>query len=117
MSTREGITYSNPRQSTLFSFYSLASGNVTYPEFLTMMTELRKLQQSVDELHKVFVDMDTDSTGYLSKEEIRVSIVEKGNDITAEDMEDVMEQMDLNADGKINYKGNVSSKIWTIITK
>ena len=63
----------------------------------------------VEELKKLFVQLDTDNTGTLCKSEFREAL--KGVDITDDAVEQLFERIDVNSSGELEYSEFISASL------
>ena len=97
----------NPQEAELREMIKLYdkddSGTIDLTEFMDMMNNKMKEQEEEEELFETFKVFDKDNDGLLSADEIRYVI--NAVDETLDDylLEELIEQADLDKDGKINY--------------
>ncbi|XP_070556029.1 calmodulin-like [Ptychodera flava] len=84
-------------------------GRVNYKEFAKIirnedpMDAYNHTDPSHQGLMDVFHDIDEDGNGYITIEELRHALRKIPQHYTDEDIEDMMEEADINGDGKVNY--------------
>jgi calcium-dependent protein kinase len=78
------------------------NGTLDYGEFVAATIHLQRLDND-DHLQKAFTHFDTDRSGYIEVEELRVAI---GNDSAAAEasvINGILEEVDTDKDGRISY--------------
>lgn len=80
------------------------SGEIEFPEFLTMMTKRLHVDPD-DEMREAFRVFDRDGDGFISAAELRVVMTNLGEKLTDEEVTDMLKEADKNGDGKIDYNG------------
>jgi calmodulin len=79
------------------------NGYVDYDEFIQMMTQTQLKPISADEeLRKTFNVFDIDGNGYISADEIKKTMSHLGENLTDEEVNDMIKAADKNGDGKID---------------
>lgn len=125
------------------SLWVVGSGTVDFDEFLVMMVRCMKEEskgKSEEELAEVFRMFDKyalyfqsillcishyllymfiivslrNGDGYIDLEELKNMLESTGEAITEDDIEELMKDGDKNNDGKIDYDGKFTLKIWYI---
>lgn len=74
-------------------------GEIAYTEFLSAVMQDR-IRQHEDVLRKVFAKFDPDNCGYITVDDLRYVI---GDEFDGEDVEDLIQEADPSANGKISY--------------
>lgn len=59
-----------------------------------------------DDLRDAFQLFDTDCNGYISKRELTFVLTSLGEQITDAAVENMIKEVDLDGDGRVNYEGN-----------
>ena len=54
---------------------------------------------------------DRNSDGYISKSELHRTMTDLGIDLTKEDLDVMMDEADINRDGRIDYAGQTNSPV------
>ncbi|RNA25662.1 calmodulin 12 [Brachionus plicatilis] len=79
------------------------NGYVDYDEFIQMMTQTNiKPQNAEDEVKKTFDIFDIDGNGYISADEIKKTMQNIGENLTDDEVKDMIKAADKNGDGKID---------------
>lgn len=80
-------------------------GEIDFQEFLEMMA--RKLggqeQNQNEELKQAFKVFDKDGDGYITATELKLVMKQLGEDLTQEQLNDMMREADTNSDGRIDF--------------
>lgn len=82
-----------------------SSGTINFDEFLNLM--YGKYPDQDDELRSVFQVFDKDNNGYITKDELKKAMEKMNQDVTDEDIEEMMKEADVNNDGQVNYDGKL----------
>ena len=85
-----------------------ADGNCTidFPEFLTMMARKTKEADTEKEIREAFKVFDKDGNGLISESELRQVMVNLGEKLTDEEVDEMIREADIDGDGQVNYEGN-----------
>ncbi|NXA45910.1 CETN2 protein, partial [Nothocercus julius] len=78
------------------------SGKINFESFLKVMTQKMAEQCSKEEILKAFKLFDRDGTGKISFEKLKLVAVEIGEDITDEELQEMIDEADLDGDGQVN---------------
>ena len=84
----------------------LGNGKVEYSEFEDMMASQMGEPITADDLKYYFKKFDTNGDGFITSDEL--GLVMKtfgGRSYTKEEIDDMIKQADVDADGKVSYKG------------
>ena len=60
----------------------------------------------VKELEAAFATFDKDKSGYVDIKELRFALTHLGEKLKKKDIDKLFKEMDVNKDGKLDYKGN-----------
>lgn len=82
-----------------------SSGNVDFQEFLKMMTHHIDEITYEEELKQVFRAFDHNNNGFISIEELSQAMKTMGEQLTDEDINEMMSMADSDKDGKISFEG------------
>ncbi|XP_073008791.1 calcium-dependent protein kinase 3 [Typha latifolia] len=77
-------------------------GKLDYGEFLAVSLHLQRMAND-EHLRKAFSYFDTDRNGYIEPEELRKALVEDGAADTMEVVNDILQEVDTDKDGRISY--------------
>jgi len=93
--------YAEQDISDIFASVDLNSnGHIMYTEFLAAAISAQGHIEE-DRIAEAFDRIDSDDTGYISKENLREAL---GKDCSPEEVDKIMESTDKNKDGKISYQ-------------
>ena len=80
------------------------SGNIDFQEFLGLMAWKMKESGIEEELIEAFKVFDRDGNGMISAHELRFVMSTSGEQLTEDDIEEMIRQADENGDGYIDYE-------------
>jgi len=80
------------------------SGTIEFAEFLDMMTAKMSQRDSKEEILKAFRLFDDDETGKISLKNLRRVAKEIGENMTDEELKEMIEEADRDGDGEINQE-------------
>ncbi len=80
----------------------LSSATVTYDEFVEMVTPRMQNRDSREEIMKVFALFDDDNTGSISYKNLKRVATELGENLTDEELQEMIDEADRDGDGVIN---------------
>ena len=78
----------------------------------------KKQEENADpeqELKEAFQVFDKDGNGYISKEELRHVMINLGEKLTDDEVDEMMREADTDGDGQVNYRGMAGPLIVGII--
>nr|XP_009688730.1 PREDICTED: centrin-1-like [Struthio camelus australis] len=78
------------------------SGKINFESFLQVMTQKMAEPYSKEEILRGFRLFDHDGTGKISFEKLKLVAVEVGEDITDEELQEMIDEADLDGDGQVN---------------
>ncbi|OVA09882.1 EF-hand domain [Macleaya cordata] len=79
------------------------NGTIEFVEFLNLMARKMKEADAEDELKEAFKVFDKDQNGYISANELRHVMINLGEKLTDEEVEQMIKEADLDGDGQVNY--------------
>jgi Ca2+-binding EF-hand superfamily protein len=79
------------------------SGSIEFNEFLTMMAKRMSEITPEEELLEAFRVFDKDGSGTISVDELREVMKNLGENLTTEELEEMIKEADSNNDGAIDY--------------
>ncbi|XP_073005761.1 calmodulin-like [Typha latifolia] len=79
------------------------NGTIEFGEFLNLMARKMKENDGEDELKEAFKVFDKDQNGYISASELRHVMINLGEKLTDEEVEQMIAAADLDGDGQVNY--------------
>ena len=86
------------------------SGTIDFPEFLKMMANKIKDENSEEEIREAFQVFDKDGNGVVTPNELRNVLHHIGEKLTDEEIDEMINEADMDGDGTINYEEFVD---WT----
>ena len=90
------------RQMFLDMDKDLSSATVSYDEFIEMVTPRMLNRDSREEILKVFALFDDDNTGAISFKNLKRVANELGENLTDEELQEMIDEADRDGDGVIN---------------
>ena len=88
------------------------SGSIEFPEFLLLMALHTNQEMTEDEMREAFRVFDKDERGNIPEAEIRNVLAALGEDITEEEIEELILEGDADGDGCINYGEFITMMTW-----
>ncbi|BFG13976.1 calmodulin-like protein 11 isoform X2 [Prunus yedoensis var. nudiflora] len=79
------------------------NGTIEFAEFLSLMANKMKETDAEEELKEAFKVFDKDQNGYISATELRHVMINLGEKLTDEEVEQMIKEADLDGDGQVNY--------------
>ncbi|KAF3456922.1 hypothetical protein FNV43_RR01576 [Rhamnella rubrinervis] len=79
------------------------NGTIEFAEFLNLMAKKMKETDAEEELREAFKVFDKDQNGYISANELRHVMINLGEKLTDEEVEQMIREADLDGDGQVNY--------------
>ncbi|XP_064624439.1 EF-hand calcium-binding domain-containing protein 7-like isoform X11 [Lineus longissimus] len=92
----------NPSQKSLAKHWPNGTSTMTFDDFVECCK--KEPVTSEDDLLKAFRQIDTNGDGYLSHSELYKVMTSKGEKMTREEVSDMIDEVDENKDGKLDYK-------------
>ncbi|XP_022846949.1 calmodulin-like protein 8 isoform X1 [Olea europaea var. sylvestris] len=80
------------------------NGTIEFTEFLNLMSKKMKETDADEELKEAFKVFDKDQNGYISANELRHVMINLGEKLTDEEVEQMIKEADLDGDGQVNYE-------------
>ena len=81
------------------------NGNIDFSEFLEMMAKKGKTRDMEEEIKEAFRVFDKDGNGFISKDELKHVMQSLGENLTSEEVEEMIREADIDGDGQVNYDG------------
>ena len=82
------------------------TGNLDFESFLNIVAS-REFDDEDHEgaLKEAFRMFDRDGNGYIDAEELRICMINLGEKLTLEEVEEMIREVDVDFDGRMNYEG------------
>ncbi|MCL7025024.1 hypothetical protein MKW94_021092 [Papaver nudicaule] len=80
------------------------NGTIEFGEFLTLMAKKMKETDAEEELQEAFKVFDKDQNGFISATELRHVMINLGEKLTDEEVDQMIREADLDGDGQVNYE-------------
>ncbi len=80
------------------------NGTIDFNEFLTLMAMKGQDQDIEEELLEAFKIFDRDGNGSISAAELRYAMMNLGEKLTDEEVNDMILEADINSDGQIDFE-------------
>ncbi|XWS53898.1 hypothetical protein CRYUN_Cryun10bG0039700 [Craigia yunnanensis] len=80
------------------------NGTIEFSEFLNLMAKKMKETDAEEELKEAFKVFDKDQNGYISATELRHVMINLGEKLSDEEVEQMIKEADLDGDGQVNYE-------------
>jgi len=77
------------------------SGDIDFPEFLSMMAQRRKREEALQEIDDTFNLFDRDKDGLISSTELKEVMTAMGEIITDEEIKEIMEEADQSGSSRV----------------
>ncbi|MED6145816.1 translation elongation factor EF1B gamma [Stylosanthes scabra] len=80
------------------------NGTIEFDEFLNLMAKkIKDTDDAEEELKEAFKVFDKDQNGFISASELRHVMINLGEKLTDEEVEQMIKEADLDGDGQVNY--------------
>ena len=80
------------------------NGKIEFSEFLSMMSRKMGTRSFNEEALEAFKVLDKDSSGSISESELRQIMNNIGEDVTDEEIKEMMNEADLDGDGQVSFE-------------
>ncbi|KAF6173399.1 hypothetical protein GIB67_027094 [Kingdonia uniflora] len=80
------------------------NGTIEFEEFLNLMAKKMKETDAEEELKEAFKVFDKDQNGYISAPELRHVMINLGEKLSDEEVDQMIREADLDGDGQVNYE-------------
>merc|ERR1711907_232305 len=80
------------------------SGTLEFDEFVDLMAVTNKSREDMEEeIRSAFLTFDADGSGFITREELVETLTTMGDPVDEETINGMINEADLDGDGKINY--------------
>jgi len=98
----------NPSEAEIQEMVNLVdkdgTGSIDLPEFLMMMTLKDEAENSEDDIREAFKVFDGDGNGYINRQELAMVMMNIGEKLSNEEIQEMIDDADIDGDGQINYE-------------
>jgi len=81
-----------------------ATGVLQFPHFLQLMARKFSENNAEDEIREAFKVFDGDGNGFINRQELRVVMMNLGEQLSEDEIECLIDDVDIDGDGQINYE-------------
>jgi calmodulin len=81
-----------------------SSGEIEFNEFIQLMSEKIKPLNPQEEMMEAFKVFDKDGNGFVSKIDLKQVMHYLGEDLTIEELEEIIKDWDEDGDGQLNFE-------------
>uniref|UniRef100_A0A2C9LZY6 EF-hand domain-containing protein n=1 Tax=Biomphalaria glabrata TaxID=6526 RepID=A0A2C9LZY6_BIOGL len=92
----------NPTSKSVAKYWTPRTESMTFEDFVDVCS--RELVTSEEELLKAFHKIDLNGDGYISLDELYKIMTTKGEKMSKDEVKDIIDEVDENKDGKLDYK-------------
>lgn len=92
-------------RSRLMNMIFSGSGRFSFQDFIFLMTKLMRNESTSEVLQAAFSIFDKDGNGQISSDELQLAMMNLGERMSAEEVSELIQQVDIDGDGQISYKG------------
>lgn len=89
------------------------NGNIEFPEFVTMMAKKIKDIDVEEELVEAFRVLDREGNGMVTLKDLKSALTGHGDKMTAQEIEEIMKDAQVDEDGQFNYEDFIRSMMNT----
>ncbi|KAH8313449.1 hypothetical protein KR067_005961, partial [Drosophila pandora] len=80
------------------------NGQIDFNEFCSMMAKQMRETDTEEEMREAFKIFDRDCDGFISPAELRFVMINLGEKVTDEEIDEMIREADFDGDGMINYE-------------
>ncbi|XP_070537501.1 uncharacterized protein [Ptychodera flava] len=91
-------------QDMITEIDSDGNGTVEFPEFIAMMLRKKGECDPENDLREAFKVFDRDGNGYISASELRHVMLNLGEKLSDEEVDEMIREADIDGDGQVNYE-------------
>ena len=84
-----------------------------FPEFLALMARKINADDTEDEMKEAFRVFDKEGNGFISAAEMRHIMMNLGEKLTEDEVDEMVHEGDIDGDGQINYEGETLARLTT----
>ena len=84
-------------------------GVMNFSEFLTMMAHKIRESEREDDFSEAFRMFDKDGNGFISATELCQVMISMGEQLTMEEVDQMIRKADFDGDGQVNYEGKITN--------
>lgn len=95
----------HPHYKLVQNFVSAGNGTIELDEFFVMMEKELKRTETEEDLRGAFKVFDRNGDELISINELRHILDDLGEDLSDEEIKDMMSEADIDGDGYVNYEG------------
>ena len=90
----------------------VGTGNIDFESFLNIVAS-REFDDEDHEgaLKEAFRMFDRDGNGYIDAEELRICMINLGEKLSLEEVEEMIREVDVDFDGRMNYEGKYINQV------
>lgn len=81
-----------------------ANGIIDFDEFMSLMSKKLKDGDTDEELREAFQFFDKDKNGVIDAKELRIVMNNLGENLTDDEIEEMIKEADINGDGQIDFE-------------
>ncbi|CAG5106493.1 Oidioi.mRNA.OKI2018_I69.chr1.g2869.t1.cds [Oikopleura dioica] len=79
------------------------NGIIDFFEFIKLMANFNRDEEGEEAIRAVFRVFDKDGNGFISTKELREILKELGDDVSDKEIIEMIRNVDIDGDGKVNY--------------
>lgn len=87
------------------------NGMIDFGDFLALMATVMVKKESSDELLEAFKVFDRDGNGFISAAELRHVMMNLGEKLSEDDVDEMIREADVASTGQVDYTGQIFLKI------
>lgn len=92
----------NPTMKAMNKFWKIDTESVSFDEFCRVAHQIPQTTES--DIIKAFRKIDINGDGYITNSELKKMLTTKGEKMTTEEVQAIIDEVDENKDGKLDYK-------------
>ena len=103
------MNHSGTHSLTRAFYLPTDNGQIDFREFAVLMRDrFGVIEYQEMAVREAFQLLDRDGNGYIDYDELRAVLLDKGETLTEEEFQRVIEELDANKDGRIEYEGEAA---------